>query len=121
MIPSPWVGVVLALAAYRVARIVGWDDLPPLVRLRAWVTGETWQSRATSNSAMGLTAERPEVVAVYRRPTVAHWIGCPFCQGFWVAVAVYLAWVFEPRWTLYVLAPFALSAAVGLIAKNLDP
>jgi hypothetical protein len=65
--------------------------------------------------------EQPTVTVVYGRPQIAHWLACPFCQGFWVSLAVYLAWVFEPRWTLYAVAPFAISAAVGLIARNLDP
>lgn len=40
--PSPWVSVVLALAAYRLTRLAGWDDFPLAAKIRAWVIGERW-------------------------------------------------------------------------------
>lgn len=112
MIPTPWAAVVLALGAYRLTRLIGWDDLPPIARLRARVTGERQHMNSTVNR---------ELITTYRRPTLEHFLSCPFCQGFWVSLAAYLVWRFEPTGTLYFLAPFALSAAVGLISKNLDP
>lgn len=115
MIPSPWVGVILALAAYRLTRLVGWDDLPPVVAARKWLLGE--QVRAHPRPA----GQNDEYVYTYRRPLLAHLVHCAFCLGFWVAVVVYVAWIFEPRGTLYAAMPFALGAAAGLIAKNLDP
>jgi hypothetical protein len=41
-LPSPWVGLVLGLAAYRLTRLGGWDDWPPIAKLRAWLLGERW-------------------------------------------------------------------------------
>jgi Protein of unknown function (DUF1360) len=64
--------------------------------------------------------ESDEYEPEYERPTLRHFIECPFCQGFWVCCAVYVLWVLVPTETLYVAFPFALSGAVGLIAKNLD-
>lgn len=122
MIPHPWVALVLALGACRVTRLVGWDDLPPIVRVRAWVTGQRWQTTSASvNAGMGLTNEPTERVAVYRRPLLAHFIACPYCQGFWVCVLVYVAWLLAPTETVYGLAPFALSTFVGTWARMLDP
>lgn len=103
MLPPPWTGIVLTLAAFRLARLVGWDDFPPIRRTRDWLVGAGDQ----------LTGPR--------RRLLDDFLGCPWCQGFWLSAGVYVAWLLEPTGTLYAAAPFALSAAVGLIAKNLDP
>lgn len=118
MIPEPWVALVLALAAYRICRLVGWDDLPPIQRIRDWLTGATLSAASSPNA--GYTAEQPAYAWTYRRPLLAHFLGCAFCQGFWISVAIYVCWLEWPQPTLYGMAPLALSAAVGLIAKNLD-
>ena len=110
MIPSPWISIVLTLAAYRVVRLIGWDDFPPIERTRAWATGQYWTKK-----------QGDEVLEWrYQRPTLAHFLHCAFCQGFWVSVLTYLAWLWLPTQTLYAAAPLALSGAVGLISKNLD-
>lgn len=121
MIPGPWVALVLTLGAFRLTRLAGWDTFPPVARARAWLTGEHVVHSTSANMAMGVTGELPGYEYRYRRRLLAELLHCAFCAGFWVALAAYLAWRFEPRWTLYLLAPFALSAAVGLIARNLDP
>lgn len=112
MIPDPWVALVLALGAFRVARLIGWDDLPPIAKLRARLTGEVIRYMPTAST---------EPVYAWGRPLLAHFLACPYCQGFWVSVAVYGSWLVSERVTLYALAPFALSAAVGIIARRLDP
>lgn len=120
MIPSPWVALVLALGVYRLVRLIGWDDFPPVERARDWLVGAKLVTTGTQAQVAGLTGEPPDLVWVYDRPLLNHFLHCPFCQGFWVSVAAYIAWAFEPYWTVTVLAAFALSGAVGLIAKNLD-
>lgn len=102
---------MLALGVFRIVRLIGWDDLPPIARLRARVTGE----RVRFN-----LSESRDPIYSYDRATLNHFIGCAYCIGFWVSLAAYLAWRFAPTETLYGLAPFALSAAVGIIARNLD-
>lgn len=114
MIPSPWIAVVLALGTYRIVRLIGWDDWPYAVRLRHWLGGRNERNKGEKVFA---NDER----GTYMHPTVAKFISCPWCVGFWLSVIVYLAWRFAPTETLYALAPFALSAAVGLIARNWDP
>lgn len=121
MIPPPWVGVVLALAVYRLCRLAGWDDFPPVAKVRAWVVGEEIVNRGSTNARLGVTDEPVLYGTTFRRPTLEHFLHCPFCLGFWLSVAAYLGWRFEPHWSLTLLAPFALSAAVGLVARNLDP
>jgi hypothetical protein len=113
MIPTPWVAAVLALGAFRLVRLVGWDDFPLALRLRRWATGETVYRTPTEGRERDLYR--------YTRPTLEHFLTCPFCVGFWISLAVYGSWLVTPTWTTYALAPFALSAAVGLTAKNLDP
>jgi hypothetical protein len=93
-IPSPWVAVVLTLGTFRLLRLLGWDEFPPVLKAREWL--------------------------LHGRPLLGDLWGCPFCLGWWLSLAVYLLWLWQPTGTLYGAAPFALSGAVGLIAKNLD-
>jgi hypothetical protein len=105
MIPSPWEFAILALGAFRLTRLLGWDTFPPIVRLRA-----------------RLLRERGDVGGVvwWERELLADLVNCPFCLGFWVSLACYGAWLLTEKWTLVALLPFALSGVVGLVAKNLD-
>lgn len=106
MIPGPWEGLLLALAAFRLVRLVGWDTVTEPIRNRITRLGG-WQ-------------EGDDYPEGYR-PSWAKWLTCPWCQGFWVCVLVWTAWWFAPDWTLALSVPLALSSFVGLVAKNLDP
>lgn len=121
MTPSPLVLLVLVLAAYRLTRLIGWDDFPPVLRVRVWLTGQTKHVAGSSNSINGLTVEPPEYVWSWRRPLLAHFLQCAFCQGTWTSAAVYAIWAAEPHWSLYAFVPLAIGGAVGLVSKNLDP
>lgn len=122
MIPSAFVSLHLALAAYRLCRLVGWDDFPPIARARNWATGaETWTRGSVNARASGVAGEQVQEVTRYRRPLLEHWLHCPFCVGFWICVALYVWWLYSPATCLYAMAPFSLNAACGLIARNLDP
>lgn len=109
---TPWAFVVLALGLFRIVRLIGWDDLPPIARLRARITRERVHTNSTDSR---------ELIYTYGRPTLAHFLACAYCQGWWVCLVGYVAWRVEPGWTLAALAPFALSAAVGIVARRLDP
>lgn len=93
-IPSPWVAAILTLGTFRLLRLLAWDEFPLVLRAREW-----------------LLRDRSLLAALWT---------CPFCLGFWLSLAVYLLWLWQPTGTLYGAAPFALSGVVGLIAKNLD-
>jgi hypothetical protein len=123
VIPEPWEFALLALAAYRLTRLGGWDEFPLAVKVRAWVTGEEWVAGDPETTLPGKTPESAleELRPAYRRQTIAHLIHCPFCLGWWVSLACYVAWLAAGEWALVVLAPFAISGVVGLLAKNLDP
>lgn len=121
MIPPPYAFILLALGAFRLTRLAGWDDLPPIAAARAWLVGEEWTAGRTPDLP-GKTpdSEIDEVRPSYRRPLLAHFVACPWCIGAWISLGVYTAWLLAPHATLLVLVPFALSGVVGLIAKNLD-
>ena len=115
MIPSPWVGVILALGVYRIVRILGWDDMPWLVQARNYLMGRNEGNRG--EKLWPVTDPRGS----YTHPAFAKFITCPFCQGFWVSCIVYVVWIYAPTAVLYVTVPLALSATVGLVSRNLDP
>lgn len=121
MIPSPWIAVVLVLATHRLVRLVGWDHLSILVKARAWVTGQHATNSGSTNTRMGVTSERVEMQVAHRRRFFDELFGCAYCLSVWIGTAVYVAWVYEPSYTLYVCAPLALSSAVGMISRWLDP
>lgn len=111
---------VLILAAYRLTRLAGWDDFPLAVRIRAAATGETWvPDDDASLPGKTPTSEVPTLRPAYARPTLAHLVHCPFCVGFWISLACWAAFVLWPD-VLYGLGAFAVSGAVGLVAKVLD-
>lgn len=121
MIPSPWIAFVLGLAAFRLTRLIGWDDLPIVVRARRWATGEHTTSSGSINASMRLSTEEMVHSTAYRRPLLADMLACPWCLGWWVSLALYAAWVFEPTWTLYCAAPLALNVFIAVFARFGDP
>lgn len=100
MIPSPWVAVILTLGTFRILRLLSYDTFPPIFKARIWFLSK-WPERWIES--------------------ISELWTCVFCLGFWLSLAVYLLWLWLPTETLYIAAPFALSGAAGLIAKNLDP
>ncbi len=100
MIPSWWQFVILALAAFRIWRLIGIDDITAGLRDRV-----THRSMADTDGY---------------RPTFDKFLGCPWCAAAWIALALTAAWWIWPHATLLVCVPFAVSAVVGLVSKNLD-
>lgn len=96
---------LLSLAAFRVYRLIADDTI--LDRPRAWLL------RIPRDWAAG----RP-VPRAYR-PHLADFITCPWCLGFWVAVAWWGCWKLWPHATVLVAVPFAISTVVGAIAHAL--
>jgi len=101
VIPPAWHFALLALCAYRIFRLVGYDSL--VDRPRNW--------------ALKRVGDKLEL-----------FITCPFCAGFWISGLVYACWVWlygdlASTADLLVGAAiwFALSGAVALITTNLDP
>ncbi len=97
MIPSALAALVLALAVLRTYRLLALDTILQPIRDRA--VGATY----------------PDGHVAFARPRLAEWLTCVWCSGLWYSAAWYVAWLLEPRATLYVAAPLALSAAAGII------
>ena len=130
---DPLVLVVDVLAAFRITRLISRDSWPPIKAVRDWLL-RRWPSADAEYPDVDVKATGRDEgvlatgVAVFSsggrwlavRP---HWLGelvtCPWCAGFWVSVAVVAAELYLVWWPPVALA-FALSAAVGLIARHLD-
>ncbi len=92
-VPSWWPFLLLALAAFRVWRLLAEDTI----------------------------LDRPRERIVRTLPKGEEFVTCPWCAGFWVSLAWWVGWQVWPHWTLVAAVPFAVSAVVGLIAANIDP
>lgn len=106
-VPDPWPALILALAVFRLARLIGWDGITSDLRVRLTRMADTAGTRYVGDG-------QP-------RPRLHEFIHCPFCTGFWIALGLYAAWRVWPDATLGACVVLALSAAGGLIAKQLDP
>lgn len=108
-----WMLLLLAGAAYRVTRLVGWDDLTH--PLRVVVTGRTDDEH---HAEARVYDENPTDLP----PDPARWylsrlVRCPWCAGFWICLATAAAYWVWPAQTLDVALPLLLSALVGFAAK----
>lgn len=123
-------GIILALGTFRLVRLIGWDDLTITLRRRATGLGDRqhheWAAWIDSQRELGNDPWTPPrgldpPPVTPRRFWLGKLIRCPWCVGYWISAAVWLAWLAAPAWTTGLAVPWALSAAVGLIAKQLDP
>lgn len=99
-VPSWWEAILLALAAYRCFRLICCDTI--LDRPRE-----------------AIVQRHRHVEGLYRRE-IDVFLHCPWCLGFWSALAWWGAWEIWPEGSLVAAAPLAISTAVGMIQK-LDP
>lgn len=89
--------LLVTLAAYRVTRLVTYDDFPPMIAVRRHVVKRTGAGSAWTTL-----------------------IGCPWCAGWWCSLAAVVA-VFPHEAVVNVgVASFAVSALVGALATILD-
>lgn len=100
-------------------------ELPPLVTQRIGMFAEQYPGQRdvvvhppTGGLPPGVSSQL--VPFTKGQWYVAKLIRCPWCLGWWLAVAAWIAYQAAPRGTLIVLSLFALSAVPGLVAKNLD-
>ncbi len=105
MIPNWWTFSLLALAAYRVWRLAAVDTFPPIEWLRNRIV---WYREPDDDSMW------------HQREAVAEFLKCPWCSGAWIVLAWWVAWLAWPHGIVVAAVPFAVSAVVGLVAKNLD-
>lgn len=91
----------IALASYRIWRVVAVDDI--FERPRLWLVGlpRGWESG-------------DEIPKTYRLG-LAKFISCPWCLGLWVTLVIWGFWLWQPTWTTGICAFLAATAVVGLI------
>lgn len=107
--PGWWQFLLLSLAVFRVYRLIAEDTI--LDRPRRWLLrlGD-WQD-----------GDGEDNIPAEYRDKWGLFITCPWCLGFWLSVVTWVAWLLFPTETVWLAVPWALSAAVALINKNLDP
>lgn len=106
-IPDWYELVLLGLAAWRIFQLIAWDDI--LTRPRRWLLGipQDWDG------------EHPLTGKSYRE-TLALFVQCPYCAGFWIAVIWWVAWLIWPYETVLFAVPWAISTVVIGTARVLS-
>lgn len=106
-VPDWWEFLLLALAVFRVYRLIAEDTI--LNRPRRYILrlDKKWKKEGDP------TGDR-------YRTEWALFITCPWCLGFWLSIAWWVAFQITEKWTLVAATPWAISALVALTAKNLD-
>lgn len=119
-IPDAWQFVLLALAAYRIYRLIARDTITE--PLRAAISYPDEENVSLDDDPKdrilikGVDYDLPKGWRVY----VATLIRCPWCAGFYVSVGTWLLWDIWPRQVLFAATPWAIAAVLGLAKKNLD-
>jgi len=85
--------ILVALATYRVATDVAWEDGP--FELFAWLRGQALQRFGPDS-------------------WVANGIGCPICVAFWLAPLALAAWAYVPWLVIWL----AVAGAVALMVRS---
>ena len=102
-VPDWWTFLLLALAAYRVWRLLAEDTILEQPRRMLVRLPRNWH-------------ENSPIPPTYRG-TLAEFISCGWCLGFWVSLAWWGLWQQWDAGTLVVATPFAVSAVVGFLNR----
>ena len=97
-VPGPYVAILLAVASYRLWRLIAEDDI--FDRPRRWILN------------LGYWQEGEPAPDGYREK-LAELITCPWCLGFWIALGWWGAWLWLEAWAVFAAVPWALSAGVA--------
>lgn len=102
-VPDWWASILLFLAAFRIWRLISKDIILDPIRSRLLGISSDWK-------------EGDPVPATFREG-LSEFVLCPWCLGFWITLAWWAAWQVDEHLALIAATPFALSTAVGMIAK----
>lgn len=92
-IPTPYHLVILALAAYRVTRMITHDTIFNRLRERIWRVSPPEKER------------------------LGYWITCEWCSGVWVASTAIFMYTIVSEATVIVCSALAVSAIVGIMYR----
>ena len=104
-IPSWWEFTLLSLAAYRIYRLIAEDTILDRPRRKLVRLADDWQQEGDDPGP-------------HYRSELGLFITCPYCAGFWIAVAWWLAWLIWPHATTLIAVPWAISATLAFLAKT---
>jgi hypothetical protein len=102
-VPNWYELILLALAAWRLFHLAAFDDILDRPRRHVTRLNRTWKQEGDATGLM-------------YREKLANFLTCGFCMGFWLSVAVWVAWLVFPTETVWVAVPLALNA--GLIGAQ---
>jgi uncharacterized protein DUF1360 len=132
--PPHWVTLVLiALATYRLTRLITRDAFPLIAVPRDWIQtkwdpfdDEGWENYARySDNELRLLVESLRTRGIPRptqwKRSIAYLVTCPWCVSIWVGAAVSVLSVAPLHLITWTWSPFvwlAASALTGLIAQR---
>lgn len=93
---TPFIFVVIALAAWRMARFLVEDELFSPVRDRIW-------ARFPPDSSK-----------------IGYFFTCFYCSGFWTGALLVILYLLVPPFAFVVALIFAVSASVGIIQHLME-
>lgn len=105
-VPSPWIALLLLGFSYRIWRLLAEDTI--LSAPRYYLVG------------LPIDWEDGDPIPDGYRITLASFISCAWCLGFWVSLAVWGAWIAFPTVIEFIAVPFAISSGVGLVRARID-
>lgn len=106
-VPDWYELVLLAVAAWRIFQLISGDDILDRPRRYLLRLGKEWQK------------DGDPYPDNYRFAWGAF-ITCPYCAGFWIAVAWWGAWQIWPHATIVIAVPCAIDAGIIALAKILS-
>lgn len=115
-----WNLLILALGIYSITRLISKDSI--IDRQREWFynkfphEGFTTRIRPTRGQFI-VTGDHFYVTVGHKLGEVVH---CPWCMGFWVSGAAFLAFWAWPVTTIFLLVPMALRVIPGMIESVID-
>ena len=106
---DPWPFLIVALASFRITRFLVFDSL-----VGANIESGSRFAAALDVWAWDDGADRPGFGG-WVRDKIGTLLSCPWCVGFWVAVAAVAWWAELPdaRW---VLVPWAVAGAASILS-----
>jgi hypothetical protein len=120
LLSNPIYAIVLALAAFSLTRLIGTDSFPPIEMARTWFYNRFPHDGYSTEKrpVRGKWIVTGRTYYVNKGVWLGELVNCPWCLGWWVSLAVSVAFLYFPIATLAVCVPFALRAFVGLVSSR---